>query len=561
MPKHGDDLELLLVHADTRTPFMSEGLSAETAAEAPERTDTGEQEPVRFWEEGGDPNDLEAQRWGLILPEGPTGDRLRDLIQPLIALRREQQGGHPIKEYRVPAGPMTMAGAARWRKQHFDAGEGTNTDLPRYQLILGELDQVPLAIQQMQASDGYVGRLHFSDERGYGAYVEKVLRAEKLPRQAPGRMVLHTAHDGTGALDAGFKSLITPGIELLRGEMDKGLFPASDCVIHGKPLDPGLEQFLESTAHAAPGVLFSMSHGIGAPRGGWTKDAERFAGQGAMSFGRDGELPAAELASRTFMPNGLWFMFACFSAGTPDTSAYQHWLEKLVESGRYSRLPDVMKTLAMAGRPFIAATPQKVLANPNGPLAFIGHVDLAWTFSFREDDSPAKKRPGRFINTLKTMLKSDRVGIGFRELYRYLALTDSEIASIYDEDVRTKATPGHDELIRRGYLWMMRQDISGYVLLGDPAVRLPVEWKRPGRVQPPAPPPSYAAVTPTPPTPGAPAPLPLPVDKLEEAIGHVMTGERSLKELAAQYGIERRELERLATVYCKAGRAALGLPE
>lgn len=550
MPQPQDTLELLLVHADTKTPILSEGLPTGTTPDELAKDDADG--PLDFWDEGGDPNDLEAQRWCLILPEGPAGDRLRDLIKPLIALRREQQGGHPVKEYRVPAGPMTMAEAALWRKRHFDAGEHMNAEVPRYQLILGDFDQVPLALQQMQASDGYVGRLHFSDEQGYAAYVEKVLRAEKLPRQGLGRMIVHTAHDGTPALDAGFKALISPGLELIRGGMDQGRFPASALQVHGKELDPGRDEFLENTALAEPGVLFSMSHGIGAPKGGWS-EADRLAGQGSMSFGREGHLSASELVSRTFMPNGVWFMFACFGAGTPDISAYSHWLKHLVDAGRYSRVPDVLKTLAGTGRPFVAATPQKALANPNGPLAFIGHVDLAWTFSFREDDSPAKKRPGRFVDPLKSMLKSDRVGIGFRELYRYLALTDTELSSIHDDDVRTKATPSNEERIRRGYLWMMRQDLAGYVLLGDPAARLPVEGRRskPAMMAPPS---QTAASV-------APAKLPIAAEKLEEAIGYILTGERSMKELATQYGLERRELERLADIYRKAGRAALGLPE
>jgi hypothetical protein len=345
----------------------------------------------------------------------------------------------------------------------------------------------------------------------------------------------------------------------MRADLNQGKFPASALQVHGKELDPGLDEFLESTTLTEPGVLFSMSHGIGAPKNGWTSEADRLAGQGAMSFGREGQLLASDLAARPFMPNGIWFMFACFGAGTPDISAYSHWLRHLVEAGRYSRLPDVMKTLAGAGRPFVAATPQKVLANPNGPLAFIGHVDLAWTFSFREDDSPAKKRPGRFIEPLKSMLNSYRVGVGFRELYRYLALTDTELSSIQDDDVRTRATPSNDERVRRGYLWMMRQDIAGYVLLGDPAVRLPVEGLRtkPATVAPPAP---LAMPSPTA-QPAAPAKLPIAADKLEEAIGYVLTGEKSMKELATEYGIERRELERLADIYCKAGRAALGIPE
>ncbi|QRK10609.1 hypothetical protein JQX13_11270 [Archangium violaceum] len=554
MPQQTDTLELLLVHADTNTPVLSEGLPAGTTPQERSTMKDDVPEPLDFWDEGGDPNDLEAQRWGLILPEGPEGDRLRDLIRPLIEFRRAQQGGHPVKEYRVPKGPMTMAEAALWRKRHFDSGEHLSADVPRYQLILGDFDQVPLAIQQIQASDGYVGRLHFSDEQGYLAYVEKVLRAERLPRQGLGRMLFHTAHDGTPALNAGFNALINPGLELIREGLSQGRFPASGLHVHGEEQEPGLDRFLENSSLTEPGVLFSMSHGIGAPRGGWKTDADRLAGQGAMSFGREGQLSASDLTSRTFMPNGIWFMFACFGAGTPDISAYSHWLRHLVEAGRYSRLPDVMKTLAGTGRPFVAATPQKVLANPNGPLAFIGHVDLAWTFSFREDDSPAKKRPGRFIEPLKSMLRSNRVGIGFRELYRYLALTDTELSSIHDDDVRTGATASNDELIRRGYLWMMRQDIAGYVMLGDPAVRLPVEERRAKLATPPALPVPHEVVK-------APAKLPLAVEKLEEAIGYILSGERSMKELSTEYGIERRELERLADIYCKAGRAALGIPE
>jgi hypothetical protein len=152
------------------------------------------------------------------------------------------------------------------------------------------------------------------------------------------------------------------------------------------------------------------------------------------------------------------------------------------------------------------------------------------------------------------MLRSDRVGIGFRELYRYLTLTDTELTSLQDEDIRTGATHSTDERIRRGYLWMMRQDVAGYVLLGDPAVRLPIEGRRAKPATPPPPPAPHTVVL-------APEKLPIAAEKLEEAIGYILTGERSMKELTTRYGIDRRELERLADLYCKAGRAALGIPE
>ena len=54
-----------------------------------------------------------------------------------------------------------------------------------YQLILGDFDEVPLAIQQYQsARHGRVGRLHFDRAEGYEAYVEKVLGFAQTRRDA-----------------------------------------------------------------------------------------------------------------------------------------------------------------------------------------------------------------------------------------------------------------------------------------------------------------------------------------------------------------------------------------
>jgi hypothetical protein len=161
-------------------------------------------------------------------------------------------------------------------------------------------------------------------------------------------------------------------------------------------MTPSPDELLARVGGGDPSVLFTLSHGEGAPRGGWTSHEEQRRRQGAMSFGREGKLTGDDLRARPFLPGGVWFMLACYGAGTPNFSAYRHWLAQLAGAGQFRGKPEAV----LAGlpgpqdRPFIAALPQAVLANPAGPLAFMGHIDLAWTYGFQElDAAPPTARP------------------------------------------------------------------------------------------------------------------------------------------------------------------------
>jgi hypothetical protein len=285
-----------------------------------------------------------------------------------------------------------------------------------------------------------------------------------------------------------------------------------------------------------------------------------------MSFGGRAQLTGDDLATAPFLPGGIWFMLACYGAGTPDASAYRHWLEGLRSAGHFGGSPDaVLKGLPRDGeRPFIAALPQSVLANPDGPLAFMGHVDLAWTYSFSDLDTGSQvNRPAKFFSLLRFVLLRQRVGVAFRELWSEFGRASTELATIYgdEEQARSSSTSYTPQAARRGHLWMLRQDLAGYILLGDPAVRLPLAPPRPVER---APAPSLFDALGLPPPAAAPPPsmspaMPplLPIERLEEAIGHVLVGELGPKAIATRYGIERAELERLVELYRQGGRAAL----
>ena len=544
-------LNLLMVHADDHRPVLEEGLESETSQR---HRREAQALPEHYWDEGGDPNDLGLQRWGVIAPEGPLGDELLGRIAPLIARRREQQGAE-VLVLRAPSG-MSQPEAARWKKRVFAAAAPPD-ELPRYQLILGDLGAISLATQRSQASDGLVGRLAFDLAEDYERYCEKLARWEEAPSDFDrGRCVFHTVHDGTAATAVGYRALVKPGLAAATERWERGRFPADRIEESGDRWDPSPDQLLEAARGERPGVLFTLSHGDGPPRGGWESGDHRRALQGAMSFGREGSLAGEDLRSQPFLPGGIWFMLACFGAGTPASSAYYHWLETLRELGQFrGRAEALLAGLPDDGdQPFIAQIPKSVLANPRGPLAFMGHIDLAWTYSFQELDDGVLSRPSKFTGVLRSALKRDRVGVAFRELYRYLGQTESELAALYDEESAATLRGGdyRPDLARRGHLWMLRQDLAAYVLLGDPAARLPIA----------APQQAAAAAAPRGALRTAAPELPIgDVDELEEAIGRVMVGDESLKAIARDYDIGRRELRELVDTYTAAGRAALGITD
>jgi len=574
MSHDATDMNLLMVHADVRAPVLPDGL-ADQAARGQSVPDVAPQ-PSSFWDEGGDPNDLGAQRWGVIAPQGPEGDRLLALIDPLIRLRGEQQGDRAVKVYRVPP-QMSAPEAMRWKKQVFDGGADLNIEVPRYQLILGDLDQVPLAVQQAQQSDGYVGRLAFDADDGYAAYVDKVLRHERRAAVAggPARSLFFTVHDGTAATTAGHRTLIGPGLDVVRRRHASGQYPAREILELGDRALPSPDELLRAVGDGDPAVLFTLSHGEGAPRGGWRTYEEQLRRQGAMSFGREGHLVGDELRTRPFLPGGIWFMLACYGAGTPSTSAYRHWLAQLAAAGQFRGKPEaVLSGLPAAGdHPFIAALPKAVLANSDGPLAFMGHVDLAWTYSFQELDAGAAGRPARFMAITRSLLKRDRCGIGLRELVRYFDQTNGELTALYDEEAlaRSRAETPRVDAARQGHLWMLRQDLSAYVLLGDPAVRLPpaevaeAAAPRPIEVRgapeaaptitsPAAPIDMFAGLVPPASAFATPAPTSEVIEAIEAALAHILLGEQALAEIAARVRMSRPELERLVAAYRAAGR-------
>ncbi|WP_164019858.1 hypothetical protein [Pyxidicoccus trucidator] len=462
-------LELLLAHADDGQPVIPEGLPMEALhfPSKPEPLDL----PERLWDTSGDHDRLSRQRWGLVVPQGPRGQQLLARVCRLREHREAQQGGRPAQIYCVPPG-MDGVSAANWKRTVFRDEAVSEAERPRYLLLLGDLDEVSLELQQELGTDAFVGRLTFPTDEGYDAYVDKVLRWEATEARAHRpRVIFYTALDGSDATRWGREMLIEPGVSDCRSRTtDEGrpLVEVHDII--GKAGDPSGE-LLARAAEPGPSVLFSLSHGAGTPRKGWPSLAQQRERQGALVLPGGQLLTAADLASRPFLPGGVWFCLACFSAGTPAPSSYTPWLRDLASTD-----PEAARVLAGAlpkqgDRPFIAALPQTVLANPEGPLAVMGHVDLAWTSGF---DDHGRGMPSRFLGVVQALLDSRRVGAAIHTLLRFFGEANSTLAVLYLREAleREAGKPCSVAPQDKAELWLRRQDLAGYVLLGDPAARL-----------------------------------------------------------------------------------------
>lgn len=428
-------------------------------------------------------DDLAAQRWGLIVPLGTLGDELLRCLAPLLEQRARQQdmASADLVVLRVPAGSeLTMAAARAWREECYDTI--ADWDRPSYLLILGNLHEVPESIHRV-FSDRLVGRLAFSlkggepDLAAYRRYAEKVLRWESQPSpQKKARARVLVAKDGSEAIETTMDALVRP-LYALAGIAGKRFPIAEMNPEHAVWVDRRDDLF----AHIEPGpptVLFSVSHGYGGPRGGWNPAAgvDQTQEQGSLCFASAKDrLQARDVAAmESFLPGGIWFLLACYGAGTPRDSHYRHWLERLIACEEFAgSATAILRALPGVGeRPFIAALPQAALAHPEGPLACMGHLDLAWTYSFQDlHTGRERSRPDAFFGVLRTLARRGRVGLAFSQLLQALQLANTQLSDLYDT---AEATDSPAPPAQLGHLWMLRQDLAGYVLLGDPAARLPL---------------------------------------------------------------------------------------
>jgi hypothetical protein len=457
--------------------------------------------------EGVDEKDLAQTGWGVIFPADPAYAPVREALQELLAWRQAQAGAR----YRECAGANGYHPGER--KADFLRRQGAATSgpvdpdrFPYYLLLVGDPERIPFRFQYQLDVQYAVGRLYFDTLDAYAAYARSVVIAEGGTVQLARRAVFFGVQSPDDpATQLSTRELVEPLTRELR-ENRRVAGWQIDSVPGPEARKARLTQLLGGAD--TPALLFTASHGLEFD----AIDPRQVRDQGALLcsdwpgprawsyraippefyFGGD-DVPADANLLGT-----MAFHFACFGAGTPRLDDFPH------ERGFQA---------AIAPHAFVANLPQRLLGHPRGgALAVIGHVERAWTFSFNDAQG------ARQIETFSSALRRLMIGgapVGFAlEFFndRY-----AELAAGLTEDLENARFGQHIDDLTLAIKWTEHNDARSYVVLGDPAVRLPLAAEGAAPTNRATIPEVHATVTapepvpqPTPAAPPAPAPAPGP---------------------------------------------------
>lgn len=407
-----------------------------------------------------EPTSVEQSGWAVVFHRD-TPPEVRQALEPLLARRREQVGPlFKTLEYRTgeQRGP--------WLARHgVGAGSVEPTKVPFYLLLVGSPEEIPYPFCHELDVEYSVGWLHFDTPDEYARYAESVVRYETAAAVSQAKEVAFFAarHDFDAATQLSADRLVnpladgtqsggtaSPGVAERRGYRTRKIW--GDAATKS-----ALTQLLVSDA-PPPAFLFTATHGMGFPLG----DPRQSAGQGALlcqdwpgfgSMSPDHYFAASDLPAEARVHGLMAFVFACYGGGTPAQDRFLH---------KPGAPPP-----RIAERPFLSALPKALLAHPGGgALAVIAHVERAWGYSIISPNAGPQLLP--FQNTIGRILVGQPVGYALKDFNeRYAALSTSLSSQL--EQVSFGAQVPDFELAAA---WVERNDAEGYVVIGDPAVRL-----------------------------------------------------------------------------------------
>lgn len=410
--------------------------------------------------EGVDPKDLAQTGWGVIFAHD-ADPAIKAALKPLIDLRRSQASRIKETRYRELIGGSDGDSKTEFLDRN-GAGGGGATDpdqVPYYLLIVGSPESIPFPFQYQLDVQYAVGRLYFDNVDDYARYAQSVVEAESgRVKRAKRAAFFGVANQDDTATMLSASELIAP----LAGLMEKDQ-PSwkIDSILAADAMKARLAELMGGPD--TPALLFTASHGM-LFRNGSPRQAEHM---GALVCGDwpgpsvSGPVPpdwyfsGSDLSAGAALLGLITFHFACFAAATPQFDDYTAENET--------------QPKALAPRAFVANLPQRLLAHPKGgALASIGHVDRAWGYSFQSANGDAQLRV--FKSALKRLMEGHPVGSALEYFNNRYAELSSDLSTTVRSMKYGKKVDPADLSVQ----WTFNNDARNYVVIGDPAVRLPL---------------------------------------------------------------------------------------
>lgn len=439
--------------------------------------------------------------WVLVVPDDDEGRAIAAELEPLVEhrlrVRDEDAEAKPRKKEdavlffpaKAAADPIELASFVDAHLGFGKLGESP----PFYVLVAGSPAKIPFALEQhLVAGEHAAGRLAFSSIDHYGVYARKVVAWEPdedfpmKPRKGVPVGIFATDHGAGDATHESLRHMAQPFLSTLTQDASRPVVAR----VKGEATRAALSSLLGRgvDGFTGPRLLFSATHGLAIPGAGRNSERERLERQGAIlcqngvHLGDEDTLDAAGLANGAALAGGIWVMHACFGAGTPRASEFSRVLHDPSYSGFHQ------------GGPFVAALPTRLLENEDGPLAVVGHLDPSFVHAFSDPNGVGGERSNAIYSILHGLLRGTRVGIAIsalpatanrygtvlfdidREVARILGkgLIDADAAEVAAAIAAAKeGDPLRTVKERLVDYAVSRNDFKNFLILGDPAVKLP----------------------------------------------------------------------------------------
>jgi hypothetical protein len=424
-------------------------------------------EALREVKEGVDPASLAQAGWGILFPyEDPRQPArvpaIKEALRPLLDLRRSQAGQY-FRVYDGAEGYRPNDTAARFVARHgTGVSDPANPEkVPYYLLIVGSPEEIPFHFQYQLDVQYAVGRIDFGgDLAAYANYARNVVAAESGEATVARRATFFgVSNPDDRATQLSASHLVEPLGQYI--EKRFGDHWQVDVSLREAATKARLLGLLRGPER--PTLLFAACHGVEFPKDDPQGRQERYQGallcqdwagpqRGRGEVPREAYLTGEDLGSDLDLRGLVAFFFACYSAGTPRFDEYtaQAFRERCE---------------TIANHPFVAALPSAMLGLPRGALAVVGHVERAWGTSYLGERQSTQITV--FESAVERLLKGFPVGAAMEYFNGRHAALSSELAAALEN--RYLRQPDPYELAG---LWTANNDARGYIVLGDPAVRL-----------------------------------------------------------------------------------------
>jgi len=414
----------------------------------------------------------EESGWTFLINERDSvGEKIIEAINPLAEYRDMDGADSPLFFNNAPKQSWLD-----WIKKYSMLKKGEFGRPPQYVLIIGGPSSIPFGFQTMLSLVAYVGRIDFDEVTQVKSYAEKVKRIEGSKDSIVNKEVAFFAtdhdrndygcHDPTHYNCYAIEDELMPDVS----KLSKQKYAPNGDLIRSEATK---KNFLESLPKSKPALVYATTWGMSAPEESMALQ-QKYTGaiccQGDYRNDPDYDtllLTADDIPKEPpFLEGSIFFQQSSFSYGAPNVSLVNY-------------VPDQgMIPKKIAQTDFVSSLPKKLVYHPQGPLAFVGHMDELLSFSYgigeSVDRDERKVQLAPFSMMIDHLLNGRPIGHALKEFTSRVSTANNKLPE-YDTalsgTIRDQKKKEEMES-KAAHLFLERNELQNYMIFGDPAVRL-----------------------------------------------------------------------------------------